>query len=283
MPVITMNLSLDQSKNPHKTVLQRALFFAVMTIAVLIIFQPFGTYSSDISYKYLKLSGYGLATFCSFVLAGLVEIALLGKTHFLKSQKWLMPLGYLLAAAIFNHGYFAITVLHKWHWQNQLLFFGYVSAIGLFPVLFLFVTHHHGKQFQSASVEKQDNGGDIVLPDSPTAKIQLLGDNKNEQLSIAIEQLMAIKAADNYCEITHQSEQGIIKTLLRISLNNLIAQLPETCTVHRCHRSYAVNLEHVVHYSGNSAGLNLILNDGSGIPVSRGYAKHLKTLLSVTP
>jgi uncharacterized membrane protein len=287
-----MSFSLDNSDNPYKSIVQRGLVCAIFTLMVLFIFQPFGTYESNITYKYLKLSGYGAVTFCALVLAGIIELSLLNRDSFKPYLKWLNPLLYFSLCAVFNHGYFAVSVLSQWHWQNQLLFFVFVAAIGLFLILFMWLVNRHSTQLvlvtkqNSPSEQLNTQTEDIEEQQhiAPISQVQLQGDNKNEHLSLRLSQLVCIKAADNYCEITIKTPSSVDKILLRTSLNNLLTQFPTDSNVHRCHRSYAVNLDAVKSYSGNASGLSLTTAlPELSIPVSRAYVKDIKSRLSLTP
>ncbi|QBF84236.1 LytTR family transcriptional regulator [Shewanella maritima] len=243
-----MLMLLEKSNNPYKDIIQSGLFVAAITLLILFVFQPFGTFEADISYKYLKLFGYGAVTFCAIVLAGLLELMLLNPQTFTQLEKykrhrfWIVPLLYVTCAAIFNHGYFAVSVLGAWHWQNQLLFFLYVGAVAIFPVAFLVVNnsknkvgnreHSHldyssldhskhqrtNQQLDAGSMSIDDvqpeNLDESTHPVSDLAKqahsksvssdlIALVGDNKAERLEISASQLVYIKAAENYCEVVY--------------------------------------------------------------------------------
>ena len=72
-------LWLDRSLASRVALQKRALLFAVVTVLILFVFQPFGTYESVLSYKFLRLAGYGVATFLAVFVAGFIEISV---SHF---------------------------------------------------------------------------------------------------------------------------------------------------------------------------------------------------------
>jgi len=120
-------------------VIKRTALIAMLTLFILFVFQPFSTSNSTITFKFLRLSGYGIVTFCGLLLSGVIEIVL---TKYLVSKKQralVIPPLYIVIAAVFNHSYFVVAMLGSWHWQNQLLFVLIVSTIGLFPVIFLYL------------------------------------------------------------------------------------------------------------------------------------------------
>jgi len=120
---------------------------------------------------------------------------------------------------------------------------------------------------------------------SPQVKlITLTGDNKDDNVQVALSNLLFIKSADNYCELALLDGVGCSRKLLRCSLINLLKQLPNDSQVYRCHRSYAVNVLLVNSWQGNAAGLQLSMQAGDVVvPVSRSYVDAIKQALSLVP
>jgi len=103
----------------------------------------------------------------------------------------------------------------------------------------------------------------------------------NERIKTSEEELLFIKADQNYIKIATLEKQEIDKKLLRISLVKAIEQIKSKQIV-RCHRSYLVNLKHIKKTKGNSQGLKLILNYcDEEIPVSRKHKSELIKQLSL--
>jgi hypothetical protein len=277
----------------RKALIQRALLFATVTLFVLLLFQPFGTNNDSSSYKYLRLSGYGLVSFCALLLSGSIEIALTRSR--LKSQfRWaVIPSVYIGISAVFNHSYFVVAFLGSWHWQNQLLFIFYILAIGLFPVSFMFLVYRHSVSIASPQtinlVQPQTENSEVVIVNKTTQTNQAnlitqTGENKDDNIQVALSQLLFIKSADNYCELVILEGISCNNKLLRSSLTNLLKQLPNNSQVYRCHRSYAVNLLLVTSWEGNAGGLQLSMQaDDVVVPVSRTYVDTIKQALSLVP
>jgi hypothetical protein len=277
----------------RKALIQRALLFAAVTLFVLLLFQPFGTNNDSSSYKYLRLSGYGLVSFCALLLSGSIEIALTRSR--LKSQfRWaVIPSVYIGISAVFNHSYFVVAFLGSWHWQNQLLFIFYILAIGLFPVSFMFLVYRHSVSIASPQtinlVQPQTENSEVVIVNKTTQTnqanlITLTGENKDDNIQVALSQLLFIKSADNYCELVILEGISCNNKLLRSSLTNLLKQLPNNSQVYRCHRSYAVNILLVTSWEGNAGGLQLSMQaDDVVVPVSRTYVDTIKQALSLVP
>lgn len=279
-----MQLWLQDDLLSRKVLLQRALVFSAVTLFVLFLFQPFGTHNDPMSYKFLRLSGYSLVTFCALLLSGALEIGLTRLKVRRPFRSLLIPSLYIGTVAVFNHSYFVVAILGSWHWQNQLLFVFYTLAIGLFPMCFMFLVHRHSVTISPPQPI------DLVVPQTDgnhTTQVKpiiLRGDNKDDNVYLALSQLLFIKSADNYCELALVDGVSCSRTLLRCSLTNLLKQLPKDAQMYRCHRSYAVNLLLVDSWQGNAAGLQLSMGSGDVVvPVSRSYVEVIKQALSLVP
>ncbi|GAA0300052.1 LytTR family DNA-binding domain-containing protein [Psychrosphaera haliotis] len=286
-------LLLNNTMQARLYLQKRAFFISFFTVAVLFIFQPFGTYESQDSFKYLKLTGYGLATFFAIIVSGLIELQL---TRF-KSQYRLYPVGILvmnlIIAAVFNHSYFVVAILEQWHWANQLMFVIYVSAIATFPLSIMYIQEQSRQGIKQEATQRTktssiEDQAKTLDPTNERANVHttgftLYGDNKTEQLTLTIEELVYLKAADNYCDIYTYKNEMLHTTVLRIPLSRAIEQIPSNKGIIKCHRSYAVNLSFVKSSSGNANGLQLALNvTEENIPVSRTFVDATKQSLLAT-
>lgn len=279
-----MQLWLQDDLSSRKTLLQRALVFSAVTLFVLFLFQPFGTHNDLISYKFLRLSGYGLVTFCAILLSGVLEIGLSRFKAKSQFQYLLIPSLYIGIVAVFNHSYFVVAILGSWHWQNQLLFVFYTLAIGLFPISFMYLVNRHS---DTISKPQQLDAVDSSAEGNITTQAKLItlsGENKDDNVQVALSDILFIKSADNYCELALLNEKSGSRKLLRCSLTSLLKQLPSDSQVLRCHRSYAVNLLLVKSWQGNAGGLQLTMQTGDVVvPVSRTYVDVIKQALSLVP
>lgn len=259
---------------------KRALFYALITTLVLVVFQPFGTYADQLSYKYLRLGGYGVSTFLAVLLSGMLEIRLSDFREKIPGYRgWILGL-YLLCLALFNHCYFAWSILGSWHWQNQLLFVYYAFAIAVLPASILYFQQRKVASEPTVTVVKGELGNN-----SPSSElVTIVGENKADKLSFVAEHILVLNAADNYCEILVDTAEQVKKHMIRSSLQKVLAQLVQVEHIARCHRSYGVNLNRVVASSGNANGMQLQVDGISQtIPVSRRYVKLIKQRLLLAP
>ena len=123
----------------------------------------------------------------------------------------------------------------------------------------------------------RNNFGVIVTPEE-VLRIHLKGSNKNERLSLNKEQLLYIKASENYVEIVYDESGTIRQKVFRNTLNSVHQQVPFLL---KCHRSYLVNPIKVESIKGNSQKAVLSLkNIDIKIPVSKTFYKKTKAVIS---
>ena len=107
-------------------------------------------------------------------------------------------------------------------------------------------------------------------------KISFKAQNSNEKLILSDEELIYIKSEGNYCQIFYQESTTPKKILLRSTLKNMEESLKYSNRILRCHKSYIINLDKVLHVKGNARGYSFIV-DGFNypVPVSRELSKDL--------
>jgi len=93
---------------------------------------------------------------------------------------------------------------------------------------------------------------------------------------VAESDIVAIRAADDYCDVVLQDGRSLMTTL---SLARLLATLPGR--FERVHKSHAVNRAHVTTIMPKPGGGRLLLlSDGSSVPVGRSYEAAVAVWLS---
>jgi len=220
-----MMLWLKDDLESKKMVIQRAILFSAITLFVLFVFQPFGTINSTISYKFLRLSGYGLVTFCALLLSGTLEIVL----SRYKLTSWLRILTifclHVGIVAVFNHSYFVVAIMEAWHWQNQLLFILITVAFAILPISIIYFVNRYTSKIRplqqvTDKVNEPETNNEIfgVNKTVESPLVTLIDDNKGDNLQVTIDQLLFIKSADNYCELAIFSDNKMSNKLLRSSL-----------------------------------------------------------------
>jgi len=101
------------------------------------------------------------------------------------------------------------------------------------------------------------------------------------RISLKLESLLYLEAADNYVKIHYLNKEKVSKFLLRNSLKKLEETLkfPE---ILRCHRSYMVNFEKIKVVRKDKDGLVLEFDSpvSSDIPVSKTYVDQVMSTFS---
>lgn len=89
---------------------------------------------------------------------------------------------------------------------------------------------------------------------------------------VAESDVVALRAADDYCDVTLKSGGALMTTM---SLSRFLATLPDRFA--RVHKSHAVNRAHVTALAPKpGGGRMLVLSDGSTVPVGRSYEAQVR-------
>lgn len=240
-------------------------FILCVFLSFIIIFlEPFDTDQFKSDHKSLVLSGFGILIFIVFVIHSSIE-----NWWYSRVQKvWLVSYEIISTILFFL---FSGTIIYLYNRLviNQQSYslashLGYLKGIVLLmipviaPVL-LYLRHQFGER---------------IIPLSSNS-ILLTGENKNEILSLEKENLLFIKAFENYVEIYFvDTSNNIVSKTFRQTLSNVCQQIP---FLEKCHRSYLVNMMSVKEIIGNSQSAKISFIHGENeIPLSKTYYKQIK-------
>lgn len=234
---------------------------------IVIVLQPFDTSQFEAEYKTLLLAGYGFLIFVVFVIYSSLE----NWVYFRIGKVWYVfheissallycfisgTVLYLYNRTVVNNGldYTLVTYLR----------FLSVTVICMIPV------------FVPPMVYLRQKFGEKIIPPAENSII-LIGENKNEILRMDKEELLFIKAVENYVEICFVDEEEKVSSVtFRQTLSNVCEQLP---FLEKCHRSYLVNTSSMKEIIGNSQGAKISFIVGEKeIPLSKTYYKQIKTM-----
>lgn len=250
----------------------------------LIIFQPFGTASVKIPYKNLFLSGYGVISFLVFSIVFIGLPKLFPKS--IVEEKWVVwkqILLLLFALTLTLLGCYIYNALSfGWRLSSYGFYSFFITVIPMcvFPCVmiamldYIYQLQKHQQVANNFNQQvRQEVTEDITL-------VQLKDENGKEDLAIRLDQLIFVKAANNYVEINYQEDENIKKYLLRNSIKNIEEQLPYP-TIKRCHRSYLVNMNKAGRITGNAQGYKIHFPFSAEfiVPVSRSKGKELLAIL----
>ena len=280
-------LQILKQPAPHlydwKSIFIRYISVGLFIAFFLIVFQPFGTASARIPNKTLFLSGYGWITFLVFSLFHLGALRLFPKV-FLEEQ-WFLWKEIVFLLIGLSLTFLACYIYMNWclgflfNFQSFFGFYFVVLSISIFPTTIITLLSYIYELQKHQTVAKTYN--EQLLTKTPSlTNISFKDENDKVDFSLPQDQLLFIKAANNYVEINYLAEEQIKKYLLRNSLGAVEQQL-DISAIRRCHRSYLVNLEKVGRITGNAQGYKLHFPFTSEyvVPVSRSKGKELLALL----
>ena len=104
-------------------------------------------------------------------------------------------------------------------------------------------------------------------------KIEIQGEGTYEGLRLQFNDLICIKSADNYIEVSFLNNDTLKKQLIRNKLSTVEAAIPELI---RTHRSHLINPNHFQQFKMISGKLHLLLSSETIVPVSKTYAAKVK-------
>lgn len=163
----------------------------------------------------------------------------------------------------------------------------YTLGISIIPVgilvLFEQFTHQRKKLLQAQRLTTQLRQQKASNPDENATNsnpILFEDENGNIELQLLSKEVLFLKSEGNYAEIYYlNSGQSLQKKLIRNRLKNFEDILPK---IHffRTHKSYIVNIMHIIQVVGNARNLELILRGSDQrIPVSRSKTGDLTGIL----
>lgn len=192
---------------------------------------------------------------------------------------WKEILGVLFLLLIITTGNVAYgSVIFKWGFtlNNWLTFFGWVVGIGIFPTVFWVLSDYiyQLKKYSQPIVIQE------IKDNLAEEKLKLTSENEKDYIELKNKDLLYIESSDNYSSVVYLKDQNIEKTLLRSSLTRLQSQIADENIV-RTHRSFIVNLDHVIKVSGNAQGYKLHLKFTDFlVPVARKFSFLIEKLKS---
>ena len=260
----------------HKIIV--SFLFSVSVFALLIVFQPFGL--DDITfYKPIYIGGFFVITLLILLIRFFI-IPLFFPKYF-DADNWTTGknLFSILVVIIF------ITILN-WIYNSTLgkditeqynlfVFILITVSVGFFPtIMYIIFTEKYLSHKHNDIAQNLTNKIKIEQKIETEERINIVSENKNEQINIELNQLICIKSESNYAFVYFYENNKISKQLIRNSLTKLMTQLIIFENIKRCHRSYIVNFNNVEKISGNARNYNLhIKNLDFSVPVSRNFPK----------
>ena len=234
---------------------------------IIIFLEPFDTSQFEADNRLVLLWGYGILTFLVFVIHCRVE----NFYYFRIGTVWTV-VNEIISVMLFLLFSGTLLYLYNRHIVNNVgidlsTYWRFLSIIVacMVPV------------FVPPMLYLRQKFGERIVPPEPNL-IVLIGENKNEILSIAKSDLLFVKAVENYIEICFVADNTtVVSKTFRQTLSNVCSQLP---FLEKCHRSYLVNINAITRIEGNSQSARIIFAVGpKEIPLSKTYYKALTNKL----
>lgn len=241
------------------------LILCIYLSFIIIVLEPFDTSQFEAENKTLLLAGYGILTFVAYYIYSVTE-----NIWYYKSGKFWSVRNEIVSILLFC--LFSGTLLYMYnrtvvnvgleydlttYWRFLSITVACMLPVFVPPMLYL-----------------RQKFGERIIPPSPDV-FTLTGENKNEILRLKKDELLFIKAVENYIEICFVDKNNkVISKTFRQTLSNVCVQLP---FLEKCHRSYLVNIDSIQEITGNSQGAKITFLIGEKeIPLSKTYYKHIK-------
>jgi len=261
-----------------------ALVCGFFVALFLLVFQPFHLNQLTVTKRVFAIIAYGLiTTFC--MLFNDIGIKKLFASTF-DEDKWTVKkqiawfIYQIVFISVINLVFSAVIGLVAVSIGGFLFFQAITLAVGVFPVFIITITNYVRLLKRNTQV-----AATIALekPETTTVDvsevIELTADNGKDKIVFPANTLLFITASDNYSTLFLMKAGNLQKELIRGSLTRFEQQI-DTKLIRRCHRSYIVNLFHVIRVSGNAQGYNLhFAQTEISVPVSRKYSAEILHLL----
>jgi len=231
---------------------------------IIVVLEPFDTDAFKANNKLLLLCGFGILFFATFVSYGSIE-----NVWYLKVKRRWLVYHEVLSATVFFIFSGSVLYLYNRTIVNGLDYSFATHCLYLRTIVLAMIPI-----FAPLMIYLRQRFGERIIEPSSTL-MTLRGENKNEILTLEKEQLLFIKAVENYIEICFtDANKKIISKTFRQTLSDVQRQLP---FLEKCHKSYLVNISNIKQISGNSQSAKICFNDVEReIPLSKTYYKQIK-------
>lgn len=281
-----MGQQKQNKMNSLKRELARLFFIGVGVFLFILFFQPFPLESLDYNNRLLYVTGFGIISFllCFFVLV-LIQLVF---PKWNKIEQWdtMHPLGVNIFLLIITGSAYAFYIKYVGNTSLSLYILLKIFLISLLPIIILGILYKNKSLEQENELLKKQNS--IYLDKIKQLEkkekdeiVEIISDDKNENLRLKYKNIIVIKSADNYIKISYLKNEKVEMQLIRSTLKSIESLLMHKSQFVRCHRTCIVNIDFVEKMHKNYSGYNLEMNlVDEDIPVSRQYISSVKQVLS---
>lgn len=289
-------------KKPHPFIynLSSILIPGIISFLVIVLFAPLGFRELPVLSRFFW--GLVFGAIGSFGVVLVVNTMKKLAPAFMKEENWTavkeVILIFLVIGAICLLNFVLIYSLGLTELNSSALFRVVVLTtlvISFFPVIIMVLfeqyVHQEKRAEQAKQLTEEVKKSTLAIHERVHAKqekqeaqrILFNAENGRTELQLLPEEILYLKSDGNYVEVYYkEAGDAIRKKLIRNRLKNLLAILPET-VFFDCHKSYVINVGHIIQIEGNARNIELILRGvDKKIPVSRSKSESLRLLLAST-
>lgn len=254
---------------------------------LLVLLRPFGLDAFDTSRVLITSSIISLVVMCS--VWGTVQLSRLLLPDWMAEDNWtvgkeiglIITVLFVITTIIFS----LIAVINRSEGPSFQLFIIIgirTLAIGIFPIiLMVLVEQYRHLRSQLRSAKAMTNQISNPTPTSGRQTIAFPAENGKIAVQLAPEAIIYLRSDGNYLEVHYWDKaKGLQMELIRNRMKAIADLLPEEAFF-QCHKSFVVNLDHLVAVQGNARNFELNLQYiPEAIPVSRARSADLQTVLN---
>lgn len=237
--------------------------FALFIMLFLVFFNP--SHNTDFVLKqFAKVFAYGFITFFVMGLYNVVLPLLFPKVFDIEKwnvQKTIVFLLFTIISIGLLNGLYAFSFDNPGN--NSRIFHFLFSVliktitIGILPTI-IFVFYLEKSLYKShqllalETIEKLNNSRN--RKNDYSEKNIIISRDTKEKIEIPFNDLLCIKAEENYCIYFFKKENVVEKVMIRSSLKKIEQTFIKSDEIIRCHKSYIINLSKVSDITGNARG-----------------------------
>lgn len=155
-----------------------------------------------------------------------------------------------------------------------------IILLGVLPVAVLIIINQERLLKAHLRSAQQLNKKLIDSKQKKERFINFESDYKKDNLIIKSDSLILIKSADNYIEVYYESDGIVKKQMIRSTLQKAEEVTTDYEFIYRCHRTFIININHIIEIQGNSQGYKLFFkNIDFPVIVSQKYINEFSKLI----
>ena len=253
-----------------------AIWGAIGIFLFILFFQPFGIEQEDFDNYILTIAGFSGISFITYCL---VHIPVPWKNISLRLGNYNLNvlLIFELLIWVLNTVAFTFYLRYVAHINLSMFMVFRISLITLFLLVINMLIYELNNLKQKRDLAGQPDFNSTFAGTQKDISLIFSPQTGSEKLKLKLDDLILLRASENYVEFHYMDGGSIQKKLLRTTLTKAEEQLNIYENFIRCHRNSIVNFNYVKKLHRNSEGYRLELEEyNENIAVSRQYLLQVK-------